>query len=354
MDNSSDEFITFDEKGYCNYCSEAMIRKELEYFPNETGEEKLNLLISKLKNSKSKYDCLMGISGGIDSSYLLYLGYKWGLKVLVLHIDDGYDTEISKSNIKKLIKRTGFDYINIEGDKTQFNSLIRAYMKAGVPNLAAPQDNILKAIIYKTMRKFKIKSYLSGGNFATESILQKGNTHSALDTINIRDINKKFGNSKINKLPLYTTFNRIRDIFSTKINIYRPLNYIEYNNRAALEKLSDFCGFEYYGSKHLENSFTAFLQLYWLPKKFGVDKRKSHLSSLIISKQISREEAIKILSMSAANDTEIINILRIMSESLDLTKDEFEDLLNSEIHDHKDFRTDNIYKILMKIKKIIK
>lgn len=165
-------------------------------------------------------------------------------------------------------------------------------MEAGVPNLAVPQDNILFAFLYDEMKREKLKYFLNGGNFALECILQHGNTHSALDVTNIRDIWRRFGKGSIDGLKFTSSYQRYIMIKMGYSLHLRLLNLIDYNRRRAIQELHDFCGFEYYGRKHLENILTAFLQLYWLPKKFGVDKRTSHLSSMIISGQMTREKAL--------------------------------------------------------------
>ena len=285
MDDSSDETILFNSDGTCNYCTEAINSMDSIYFPNHKGEENLSAMIQKIKNEgrKKKYDCIMGISGGLDSSYLLYLGHKWKLRILAVHIDDGYDTEVSKENIRRLVDKCQIEMRTVRPDDRQFNDLVLAYMNAGVPNLAAPQDNILLAFLYQTAIKEGIKYFLSGGNFALECILQKGSTYNSLDVKNIRAINRKFGSGKLDKLRFISSYDKYILQKTGKLITYRPLNYIDYNMNRAFDELKEFCGFEYYGRKHLENKLTAFLQLYWLPLKFGVDKRTSHLSSMIVS-----------------------------------------------------------------------
>lgn len=339
MSNESDRFICFDDKGVCNYCTTALSNIGKIYFPNEEGSKKLDKLLSKIKedNKEKKYDCIMGISGGLDSSYLAYLGYKWGLRVLAVHIDDGYDTDISKSNINKLISATGFDYEVIIPDAEQFNDLTVAYMKAGVPNIAIPQDNVLFAFLYKKMREYDIKYFLSGGNFALESILQKGNTYSALDVNNIRNIQKKFGTKAIDKLEFISVDQMKADQEQLGIESPRPLDYIDYNRDRALRELNDFCGFEYYGSKHLENTLTAFIQLYWFPKKFGVDKRSSHLSSMIVSDQMTREIAIKKLSEPICDDKTMSEIITQIKNQMQLSDEEFDKLMESPVHQHDEY-----------------
>lgn len=342
MSNEADDSICFDDNGVCNYCTAAFDNMDNIYFPNEIGQRKLEQLLLKVKkeNKDNKYDCIMGISGGLDSSYLAYLGYKWGLRVLAVHIDDGYDTEISKSNISKLIAATGFDYEVITPDPEQFNDLIMAYMKSGVPNLAVPQDNVLFAFLYKKMRECHIKYFFSGGNFALECILQKGNTHSAWDKINILDIHKKFGTKGVDKLEFLSREEMKINQMELGIESLRPLDYLDYNYERAFIELSEFCDFRYYGSKHLENTLTAFVQLYWLPRKFGVDKRSSHLSSMIVSGQISREIAMKMLDKPMCDERELMQVVARMKEKLQITDNEFDRLIEAQPHKHEEYEVE--------------
>ncbi len=351
MDNKSDDTITFDERGNCNYCTSALNGIGTTYLPNQEGQERLNVLISMLKNEGrgKKYDCIMGISGGLDSSYLAYLGFKWGLRILAIHVDDGFDTEISKRNIKKLIQSTNIDYIVEKPDEKQFNDLTKAFFLARVPNLAVPQDNILFACIYKLIRKHKIRTFLSGGNFALECILQRGNTYRAFDVTNIKAIHKAFGTEPIDKLPLLSDYRRFIDQKLLRIKTVRPLNYINYNREIALKDLSQFCGFEYYGSKHLENTLTKFIQLYWFYNKFGVDKRRSHLSSMIVSGQMTREQALIELQEPLYADCEMQNEIKNICDALDISKDEFDKVMNEPARQHNYYKIDKFYIMFKKL-----
>ncbi len=356
MDNSSDDTIVFDEQGHCNYCTEALKKiNTTTYFPNEVGKEKLAEMIAMLKeNGKGKqFDCVMGLSGGLDSSYLAYLGYTWGLRILAVHIDDGYDTDISKNNIRKLCKATNIDLRTIKPDHKQYDDLTLAYMKAGVPNLAVPQDNILFGFLYDEVKESGVKYFLSGGNFALECILQKGNTHSAMDMVNIKDINKRFGTMGIDHLEFTSSYQKYLMQKMGKVITLRPLNYVDYNRDRAFKELADFCGFEYYGRKHLENVLTAFVQLYWLPKKFGVDKRTSHLSSMIISGQMKREEALKELEEPMYDEKMMADYIRMIKDRLGLSDKEFEVIMNAAPHQHTDYKTD-LFSTSTKIRKFFK
>lgn len=343
MDNSSDPTITFDSNGVCNYCTTAINNIGKTYFPNDEGQKKLDALLSRVKKDGEgkKYDCIMGLSGGLDSSYLAYLGHKWGLRVLAVHINDGYDTEISKNNLKKLVAATGFDYDVITPDAEQFNALTLAYMKAGVPNIAIPQDNVLFAFLYGKMKEYKIKYFLTGGNFALECILQKGNSYKASDVVNIKDINKRFGTKPIDRLKFISTIQRIADNKVLHIETPRALNYIDYNRERAFKELNEFCGFEYYGRKHLENILTAFIQLVWFPQKFGVDKRTSHLSSMIVSGQMTRDEALKELEEPLYDEKQMNEYIALIKKNLGISDQEYEQIMTAPTHQHTEYAVED-------------
>lgn len=355
MDNKSDPVITFDKDGYCSYCSNALEIGKKIYFPNEEGKRKWEEILKRIKeDGKGKqYDCLMGISGGLDSSYLAYLGYKWGLRILAVHIDDGYDTEISKSNIKKLAEATNIDLKIETPDAEQFNDLTAAYIRANVPNLAIPQDNVLFAALYKYARKYKISYFLGGGNYALECILQRGNSYTAYDVVNIKNIHKRFGTKPINKLPFLTNQRKWWDEKVLHIQSLRPLNYIDYNRERALKELHEFCGFEYYGSKHLENTLTKFIQVWWFYNRYGVDKRRSHLSSMIVSGQMTRDEALKELEKPIYDESEMKKEIQELLTKLGISESEFEEILKQAPKQHSDYKTDAYLTLKSKIKAIV-
>lgn len=359
MDNKSDRNISFSKNGFCNYCTEALKNIDKIYFPNIVGEEKLQSLLSRLKdeNTSNEYDCVMGISGGLDSSYLAYLGaVKWGLRILAVHIDDGFDTEISKRNIERISNFPNIDLRIIKPDVKQFNELTKAYMRAGVPNLAVPQDNVLFASLYKFLKDNNLRTFLSGGNFSLESILQKGNTHDAYDLRNLKYIHKKFGKGSIGKLTTLSALKKDIDAYILKIESLRPLNLIDYNRDKAMNDLKDYCGFEYYGSKHLENELTKFIQQYWFYKKFNVDKRTSHLSSMIISGQMTRSEALKQYELPLYTDTDMEVTIKNVLNKLGMSQTEFDKIMSEKPHQHSDYPVSTYLKVkplLAKIKKVI-
>jgi len=210
MDNSSDTTITFDKNGNCNYCTYALERMPNVYFPTQDGKIKLDLILSKIKSSgkNKKYDCIMGISGGLDSSYLLYLGYKWGLKILAIHIDDGFNSSIAIQNVKSLCERCKVNLIIERPDEEQFHDVTRSFIIAGLPGICNLQDNLIETYLYKNAKKYNIKYFLSGSNFAHESILERGEGINASDGFHIKEVSKIFGSKGIDKLPLMTLFQK--------------------------------------------------------------------------------------------------------------------------------------------------
>lgn len=350
MDNRNDPTITFDKNGYCNYCNNAIGNKSFIYFPNAEGEKKIGELIYKLKEEgkNREYDCMMGLSGGLDSSYLAYLGYKWGLRILAIHVDDGFDTELATENIKKICDAGNIRLITIKPEPNQYNDLIKAFFKAEVSNVAIPQDNILFAYLYKYAKKYKIRTFLNGGNFALESILRHSDSCNAYDMTHIKDIHRKFGEKPIDKLFFLSNFQRVFDRYLYRIKSVRPLNYIDYNKNRAMNELKNFCDFSYYGLKHCENSLTKVIQLYWIVEKFKIDKRTSHLSSMIVSGQMTREEALKELETPTHTNSEKENDIEYVSSRLGMSTLEFNNLMSRPGKLHSEYKTSFAYMFIKK------
>ena len=349
MDNLGDERIQFDDAGVCNYCKKAVknLQKQKE---QQLG--KVEQLIAQIKADckKDKYDCIMGISGGIDSSYVLYLGYKFGLRILAVHVDDGFDTDISKSNLERLVAACGCDYHVIKPDHRQFVDLTKTYMKSGIQNIAAVQDNCLFTEIYRLARKYKIKYFITGLNSATESV-DGGDDFSVYDTTLMKDIRKRFGCGPINKLHYSSNWDMLKNWHSTKLKTTPILNYVDYNVQTAFNELQTFCGFAYYGRKHLENTLTAFIQLRWYPEKHQIDKRKWHLSSMIVSGQKSRDEALDDLQEPIGMPEELMQITEITAHKMGMTVEELECLLKEPKHSYKEYKNS---KVLQRYRSVIK
>lgn len=358
MNSKGDPTITFDEKGVCNYCKKAEETIKLCYFPNEEGRDKLEKIFAKIKeeNKDNEYDCMIGLSGGLDSSYLAYVGYQYGVRMLAVHIDDGFDTEVTKRNIQKLSEKFGIKLIVEKPNKDLFADVTKAFIRAGVPDIAIPQDNVLFATLYKYAKQNHISYFLSGSNFALESILQTGNSYDAADKVHIKAIHKKYGDLKLTKeLPLISVLERrIKYQYLYKIQTIKPLNYIDYNGEKAMQELMEVCGFEYYGDKHCESIFTRFMQRYYLPVKFKVDKRTSHYSSLIVSGQITREEALKRMEAPLYLPEQLEEDKRYILNYLKMSDEEFEKIMLQEPKSHDLYKKSKINQMIHMLLKLRK
>lgn len=355
MTDKGDPLMHTDDNGQCNYCCSAVQRKSKEYYPNEYGSNLLAETLATIKENcrNDQYDCMMGISGGLDSSYLAYLGHRWGLRILGVHIDDGYDTPTAKDNVQKIADYCNIKLINICPDESQYNDLLLAFMKASVPNIAIPQDNILTASLYRFAAEHHIRYFLSGFNFPLESILQGGNTHPHGDKAHIKAIGKKFGTLTYDKLPMIST-RQIADMRKKlKIQTIYPLNFINYNKNQAIAELKEHCDYNYYEAKHFESIFTRFMQTCWLPQKFEVDKRRSHFSSLIIDGQMSREEALAELEKPPIRKELLEADKAFICRKMNISITELEALIALPPKSHTDYHIDislRIRRVLSKIK----
>lgn len=343
MDTTGDDRISFKADGTCNYCNYAIERMSEEYFPDEKGKRQLEEMVRLLKEEGAgkKYDCMMGLSGGLDSTYLAYLGAKkWGLRILAVHIDDGFDTPVAVQNIKNLCERCGIHLINESPDERQYMDLLKAFIRAGVPSIALPQDNVLQACLLKHAKANGIRYFLSGANFALESILQRGNGHVAADGVHIRDIHRKYGERPLTDLPIIDMFERfLGQRFIHRVVTFKPLDFIDYNRDRAIEDLEDNAGFNYYGGKHYESVFTRFVQVYYLPRKFKVDKRKSHLSSLIVSGQMTREDALSELEKPLYVEDTMEQDIDFILSKLDMERVEFDQLMKMPPRSHDSYKS---------------
>jgi len=339
--DTSDPNIVLNENEICNHCLSYEERKKQIILPSPEREEKLNSIITALKNkNKNKdYDCIIGLSGGIDSSYLAYWASKVAkLRLLAVHVDGGWNSEIATSNIEKLVKTLGIDLHTHVFDWNAMQDLQVAFLCSGVANQDTPQDHAFFAALYNFACKHNIKVMLSGYNFVSESVLPTAWGHSAMDLDQINDIHKKFGKGSLRAFPCVSFFkNYVYYPFIKKMQVISPLNYIDYNPYNAIEILEREIGWKYYGGKHYESRFTKFFQSYWLPERFGFDKRRAHLSSLVLAGIISRDEALKQLDIKAYNDETIELDKAFVSKKLGLSVEELNALMQIPIKNYTDY-----------------
>lgn len=331
MDETDPE-ITFDAQGICSHCHTFKEKIEPFWHPGTSqATAQLNSLIEKIKDTQKhkEYDAIIGLSGGVDSSYLAYWAVKEaGLRLLAVHVDAGWNSELAVQNIEKIVKILGIDLYTHVVDWAAMRDVQLAFFKAGVANQDTPQDHAFFSVLYSFAVKNKVKYVLNGSNIATESILPKAWGHDAMDADQITAICRKFGAKAFKKFPL-THFWKYHLYFPyiKGMQVVRPLNFIPYHKTQAIQTLESELGWKYYGGKHYESRFTKFFQGYWLPTKYGYDKRKAHLSSIILSGGMTRTEALKILEEPLYNSTDLKNDLEFMAKKLEITSEEFKDLM---------------------------
>lgn len=289
MDTTDPEI--FFNMGTCNHCIQA---RKMEW---ERMHEKWNLpkVINKIKEDgfKNDYDCLIGLSGGVDSSLALHYIVELGLRPLAFSIDNGWNTPQADENIMRLVETLKVPFYRYTIDTEKFKELQTAFIYSQTPNIEIPTDHILMASTYEMAEKYNIKHIISGGNVATESIMPKSWGYNARDLKFIMSIRRKFApNLSLSGLPTMGFLKYLKMRFVMGVSILNLLDYYEYNRNEAIKLLEEKYGWKNYGEKHEENEFTKWFQNCYLPQKFGIDKRKAHLSSMINSKQITKEEAL--------------------------------------------------------------
>lgn len=341
LDQHDDPSIFFDEQGVCNHCR-SYEKTYIENWPSKEALAQIHLQkIEEIKASKGnrKYDCILGLSGGVDSSYLAYLAKQWGLNPLLVHFDNGWNSELAVQNIQGIVEATGFDLYTYVVDWEEFKDLQLSYIKSGVLDWEIPTDHGFLAMLYQQAFKRNINYILSGHNYATEAILPKCMRWSKLDVANILDIHKQYGSVPLKTFPLLPFYKAIYFAKIRKFNVYSPLNYIDYQKDKAKEIIKKEFGWKDYAGKHYESIFTRFYQGYVLVKKFGFDKRKAHYATLINSKQISKEQALEELKKPAYDPIQYQEDLNFVLKKLDLSATDFENIMQSPPVSHLAFKS---------------
>ncbi|MEO1568346.1 MAG: N-acetyl sugar amidotransferase [Pseudomonadota bacterium] len=347
--DTTDPDITFDENGVCNYWHEFQAFKAT--LPTrEDRERQREEIIAEIKaaGQGKEYDCVLGLSGGVDSSYLALLARDYGLRPLVVHLDNGWNSELAVNNIEHIVEKMGFDLQTHVLEWDQFRDLQRAYFKASVIDLEVPTDNLITGCLNRLAAEHGIKYQLSGNNYATEWLMPPRWNYTKHDGANMKAIHRRFGEKSIGKLPVADLLNNTYYHFAKGLRSVRLLNLIDFNKQAAKERLMAEVGWRDYGGKHYESIYTRFYQGYILPRKFGVDKRKAHLSNLILSGEITRDEALRELQQPTYDDDLKQRDKAYVAKKLGFSEDEFETLLSQENVPHEAYGSDEASRDLYK------
>lgn len=343
--DTTDPDIIFDKDGVCNYCREAEERLPLYKFTKEQEQRNLGILKTRVKkNQRGEFDSILGLSGGVDSSYVAYLAYEMGLTPLCVHFDNGWNSDIAVKNIRNIINKTGFVLYTYVIDWPEFRDLQRAFFKAGVIDIEILTDHAIFASLFKLRRKHKIRTVLSGTNYATEHGMPLKWTWPKMDRRNISTIQRKFGAMRLKSFPTMRTFSWLLMLRFGIGGIFEELlNSVNYSKSCAIETLKKEFDWQYYGGKHYESVFTKFYQAHVLPIKFGVDKRKSHYSSLIRNGEITRADAISALAEPLYDKYDLIRDKAFVLKKLGFTESEFEQMMKEQPVPHNYYPTDQIY-----------
>ncbi len=334
--DTTDPDIQFDENGMCNHCKNYYVRIANEVQSGKEGKSRLDEISAKIKahGHGKKYDCVTGVSGGVDSTMVVYTLKKLGLRPLVVHFDNGWNTELANENVKRMLDILNIDLHTTVINWEEFKDLQLSFLKAGVPNCEIPTDHAINALLFNTAAKHKIKYIIGGGNVATEGILPQSWGYHDQDLKHLQAIHKRFGKIPLKTLPKLSLIRFLYYIFVQKIRIIPILNYIDYKKSEAMKIIQKEFGWRYYGSKHYESIYTRFFQGYILPRRFGYDKRRAHLSCLICSRDISRKGALTEMEKDPYADNNLDEDTALVLKKLGLNEQEFERLMKVPVKLH--------------------
>lgn len=327
--DTTDPGIHFNENGECNLCTDFIENRKKHNYQGETSENQLNVLVAQMKKDGNgkEYDCIIGLSGGIDSSYVAYIAKQKGLRILGVHLDNGWNSEEAVQNIKSIAKKLDIDYESYVLNWAEFKDIQLAFLKASVPEAETPTDIAIPAATHHFAKKYGVKYIISGGNFATEGILPKYWHYNAKDMTYFNAIKKKFATRKWNTFPTFGFKSEMYYKLVKGIKMVYMLNLVPYAKDEAMAFLKEELGWKYYGGKHYESKYTGFIQSYYLYKKFGIDYRRATLATQICTEEVKRDEALNILSTKPYTDEKVIEEKAYIAKKLGVTLEEFENII---------------------------
>ena len=339
MDTSVSD-IEFDTDGVCSYCRAASGRLAKEHFIGEAHRGKLDTLVMQIKREGAgkPYDCIIGVSGGVDSSYVAYVVKRQlGLRPLAVHFDNGWNSDLAVDNIERLLSALDIDLYTHVVDWEEFRDLQLAFLKSSVPNSEIPTDHAIAALLYRTAARHGVRFILHGGNLATESIMPAVWMRGALDLRFIRAIHRRFGTRPLTTYPVLGLAHLAYHTFVRRTRFIGILNYIEYNKNEAIEFMASTFGWRRYEGKHFESVFTRWFQGYLLPAKYGMDKRRPHYASLIVSGQMTRDAALEALQHPIYDPEIAKDDVRYVCRKFGLSEPEFEAIMRAPVRVFSDY-----------------
>lgn len=349
--DTTDPDIQFDENGVCNHCRSYDELTPWYMKDKERAKKELDQIVDQIKTrGKGKeYDCVIGVSGGVDSSYLAYyVKEELGLRPLAVHMDNGWDSELAVSNVEKFLNNLDIDLHTVVLNWEEFKDLQISFLKASVPDGEIPTDHAIWAVLYQAAVDKGIKYIFSGVNYSTEPYIPQGWSQGHFNWQYIKNIQRKFGKRKLRSYPHLSYLDKVNYLFINRVEVIPLLNYIEYDKQVALKFLTERIGWRQYGGKHYESIYTRFFQGYILPTKFGIDKRKAHLSALILSGQLTREEALVEIQKPPYSGFMLEDDMEYVLKKFELSEGEFRQIMSAPVRSYKNYPSIDPFESLVK------
>lgn len=351
--DTSDPDIAFNNSSVCSHCSRYEHVSQVRLIAPQDRERKLCKLIEEIKSAGAgkSYDCIIGISGGVDSTYVAWLVKKYGLRPLAIHLDNGWNSELAVANIEKTLETLGIDLHTHVIDWEEFRDLQVSFLKASTPDGEVPTDHAIFALLYELANKYGLKHVITGTNVVTEAILPEKWGYGYFDWRYIKNVHRRFGTSRLSTYPHFSLLKLAYYMFVKKIRMVSILNYVDYDKVEAMQVLQNELGWVYYGGKHYESIYTRFYQAYVLPRKFNIDKRKAHYSNLICSNQLTREQAVEMMKEPVYPEDLLMSDRAYVIKKLQLSEQEFESIMAATTQTFESYKTSHA--LFQRAKKLV-
>jgi N-acetyl sugar amidotransferase len=351
--DTTDPEISFDAAGVCNHCHRYDSVSKTRLIPVEERDVRLKALIREIKavgNGKT-YDCVIGVSGGVDSTYVAWLVKNLGLRPLAVHLDNGWNSELAVANIEKTLNSLGIDLYTHVLNWEEFRNLQASFLKASTPDGEVPTDHAIFALLYELAATHGLKHVITGTNVVSEAILPEKWGYGYFDWRYVKDVHKRFGTSRLSTYPHFSLIKLAYFVFVRRIRMVSILNYVNYDKAEAMDVLKNQLGWVYYGGKHYESIYTRFFQAYILPRKFNIDKRKAHYSNLVLSGQMTRDEALEQMKLPVYPENLLEEDREYVTKKLGFSEVEFDAMMAAPTKTFEDYNTS--HKIFETAKKMV-
>lgn len=341
--DTTDPDIVFDADGVCNHCHRYDLVARQRMVPPAQREEQLARLVEDIRQAgKGKdYDCVIGVSGGVDSTYVAWVVKDLGLRPLAVHLDNGWDSELAVANIEKTLKTLGIDLYTHVIDWEEFRDLQISFLKASTPDGEVPTDHAIFALLYRIAARHGLKHIITGTNVVSEAILPEKWGYGYFDWSYVKDVHRRFGSARLSTYPHFSLPKLFYYVFLRRIRMVSILNFIDYNKQQAMDVLQNRLGWVYYGGKHYESIYTRFYQAYLLPRKFDIDKRKAHYSNLLLSGQMTRAEALEAMKAPVYPADLLEEDRQYVLKKLELDEASFAEIMTAPRRTFLDYRTNH-------------